>query len=180
MSSQNKPIWIVPWLKCRSLMTGKLQADLQSGSGSVQLKRIAETWTGVGWWERYMLGLEAGRMFQREITIAAGNDLCWYARTLVPELCYSAHESIFSRLQNESLGDILFSDARINRAGLKIYSIDAMAIEYYWLNQAWREDATCFWVRLSHFIIAEEPLHSFFLSEILLPGLGRATGNSNL
>lgn len=171
------PTELLPWLLNKQSMTGKLQAATNS---PVTLAVLHQKWSPVGFWEKYILGLEnTGSVWQREITISAGDTLCWYARTLIPKDTYTAYESIFSRLEKETLGDIIFSDARIARTSLLHYQIDSQCMEYYWLDSPMQTDyyPDKFWLRLSEFHI--ESASAFYLIEILLPGLLHVTSKTS-
>ncbi len=169
------PKVLLPWLLNEESMTDKLQALCDF---PVSLAVCEQKWCPVGFWEKYMLGLGKGSIWQRNITISSGDTLCWYARTLIPKVTYTNYEAIFSRLKKESLGQIIFSDARIVRNYLNHYQIDSKCMEYYWLDALMRPEKNTdkFWVRLSEFQI--EGAHAFYLIEVLLPGLLKLTTTS--
>ena len=172
LKSLNKePAELLPWLLNQSSMTEKLQRET---TAPVTLAVLSQKWMPVGIWEKYVLGLSTGTIWQREITISAGNTPCWYGRTLISKDTYTTYEAIFSRLKKETLGDIIFSDARIARISLKHYQINSHCMEYYWLHPTMRDqnnNTDSFWLRLSEFRV--ESTSAFYLIEILLPGLLR-------
>lgn len=168
--SAHKPSWLLPWLSHQDSMMDKLSAEASQAKLSVK----QHGWAKSGWWERYLLGLSSPKVLRREVVVSSGGHACWYARTTIPEQCYENHHAdLFSRLTTESLGAILFSDARIKRQQLSNDLIDADCLEYYWLNERLRAGAASFWSRLSLFTINETS--PFYLIEILLPGLFQAT-----
>lgn len=163
-----KATWLLPWLTYQQSMIAKLRNEV----GEARLCIRHHDWTLSGWWERYVLGIPVSMVLRREITVSAGQHFCWFARTTIPQATFAANAKIFSRLQNETLGEILFSEEGITRQRFTNYLINKDCLEYYWLTSADRAQAETFWLRFSMFTIhGGSP---FFLIEILLPGLWQA------
>jgi len=160
---------ILPWLECTTALTQKLK----DASGEARLEILNQNWQAANWWDKYVVNITSDTIFQREILMSSRNHPCWYARTIIPEITYHANTGIFKRLSTESLGDIIFSEQQITRTSLQHYCINAKTIEYYWLQPDWRDNEEILYLRLSHFTINN--LLPFYLVEILLPGLLRAT-----
>lgn len=169
--SIEKPQGLLPWLLNQQSMTDKLKKETKA---VVTLSVLRQWWGPVGLWEKNVLQMKASKVFRREIRVSAGSCPCWFARTVVANSTYQNYEGIFQRLERESLGEIIFSDKRIQRHSLISYPINDQCMEYYWLgSQLSNEDKTELWIRLSEFSI--EGSSFFYLMEILLPGLLTAT-----
>jgi chorismate--pyruvate lyase len=162
---------LLPWLTHAGSLTAKLEGFCKHSDLTV----LSQTWKESGWWANYHLGLVKQRVLERTITLSAKAVPCWFARTLVPLQTYNAHQELFERLRNESLGDIIFSEPAISRLVLCHYPITPHCIEFQWLPAAFAEQKTVFWARLSVYTIA---CNRFYLIEILLPGLLRAIDES--
>lgn len=169
--SSIKPVLLQPWLDYTESLTDKLRNE----AGDAQLDVISQNFIPVSWWDTFVLKITARSVMQREIVMSAHDNFCWYARTIIPEDTLKANDRLFDRLQQESLGAIIFGNERIKRLSMISYRIDATCIEYYWLDSIIKDDAQSLWARLSMFEI--DGLSPFFLIEILLPGLLTATGN---
>lgn len=163
--SSIKPLWLQPWLDCTESLTDKLRNE----AGDAHLDVISQNLIPVSWWDAYVLKITARSVMQREIVMSAHGNFCWYARTIIPEDTLKNNVMLFDRLQQESLGAIIFGNEQIKRLSMTTYSIDATCIEYYWPDSKIRGDAQSLWARLSMFEINR--LSPFFLIEILLPGL---------
>ena len=157
----------LPWLTYQQSITSRLQEK----AGSTRLQVLGQQWESPNWWDRYVLHIESGAVLHREIVTWAGKKPCWYARSIFPAATYQAQPSFFNRLQQESLGQLIFNENKVKRVVLMHYPIGEASIEYHWLNQSMHGGVKALWVRLSAFIFNEE--HPFFLIEILLPGLAR-------
>lgn len=156
------PLLLLPWLKHETSLTNKLRQM----AGEAHLVVLKEGVRHVDWWATHVLGLEPQTVFQREIMMFSGQIACWYARTIIPHHTWCAHETMFKRLERETLGDIIFSEPAIKRYSLVNYAIDSQSIEYYWFKHANFDSQ---WLRLSVFTIDNNA--PFFLVEIFLPGL---------
>lgn len=162
------PAVLRPWLQYTAALTPKLEQE----KGEACLQILSQTWQKPTWWDKYMLGLtEQQLVFHRNILMSSGNWPCWYAKTIVPQVTYETNEVFFSRLSQESLGTMVFNTTTSKRQYLHHYAIDPACLEYYWLEQHWRDEQTL-WARFSVFSIGEYP---FFLVEIILPGLFRSS-----
>lgn len=159
------PAYLLPWLTYVKFLTEKLQTI----AGDATLEVINQHWERPTWWDCYVLQLTETSVLHREILMHAHQQPCWYARTIIPESTYQADVKLFDRLNRESLGNLIFQGNKIQRASICHYAIDAKAIEYHWLTQSMHQQASVLWARLSEFQLKTKD--SFFLIEILLPGL---------
>lgn len=167
INAKAAPPSLLPWLRYQQSLTERLQGM----SGDASLEVLAERWETADRWDQTMLHLGPGRIFHREIQMLAWGEPCWYARTIIPEQTFDADKPRFHRLKHESLGALIFNDAKVKRAWMTHYPIGPKSLEYLWLTKAMHGDAAELWMRLSMFVLNEHL--PFFLAEILLPGLAR-------
>lgn len=158
------PQYLQSWLTYTKMLTKKLYSKSQDTSLNVLQNGIIQP----TWWDKYTLGITDDVIFNREITISAHSIPCWYARTIIPINTFYNHKKLFSRLDTESLGDLIFGNNNIKRNQLKYYCIGEENIEYHWLANSIYNDSTNLWTRLSEFEILHD---NFYLLEIFLPEL---------
>lgn len=161
------PSALLPWLTCQ----GSLTERLQDKAGNTHLDVLTQYWTPPDSWDTQVLHIEDHAVLHREILMQASYQPCWYARTIIPHATYNVGSAIFDRLENESLGMLIFNESRIQRVSLVHYPIDAQSIEYNWLTETMHEHVNPLWVRLATFTFDTE--FPFYLIEIMLPGLMR-------
>ena len=161
------PATIIPWLAYTRSLTEKLNAL----TGDARLDVLHQSWDKPNSWDKKVLFLDCDQVMHREIAMWSLDSVCWYARTILPISTYQSNKALFERLQNESLGQLIFNSQQIERLSLTHYAISPDSIEYSWLNSNFHEDAPILWVRLSEFQVNHDS--SFYLVEILLPGLLR-------
>lgn len=168
-SSTIKPqAYLLPWLNYRDFLTQKLRLE----AGDARLQVIGQRWESPNWWDKYVLTLENEQVMHREILMWALDNCCWYARTIIPHTTYEINAIVFDRLQQESLGQIIFNGTAIKRNEMIIYAINAQSLEYYWLNESMHQEEAVLWVRRSTFMLNDR--WPFYLIEIFLPGLKRS------
>jgi chorismate--pyruvate lyase len=161
------PSALLPWVTHQQSLTERLQAKAKQ----TRLQVLGQRWGVSNWWDKYVLNLDCESVLHREILMWAGQDACWYARTIIPKATYLEDTLFFDRLENESLGALIFNEAKIKRVSMTYYPIGEQSIEYHWLDQSLHCSAEVLWVRMSSFTFnGSSP---FFLIEILLPALER-------
>ncbi|VEG90009.1 chorismate--pyruvate lyase family protein [Legionella spiritensis] len=162
----NPPTELLPWLTHKESLTEKLRQL----AGEAKLQVLSQKKMMAGWWERYVLNVQEEWVIQRDILMQACQISCWYARTIIPEQVFEANRHFFDRLRSESLGALVFHEPEITRNQFKYYAIDKESLEFYWpkRHEAINDDETL-WVRWSEFALNRR--FSFYLAEILLPGL---------
>lgn len=154
-----------PWLRLESSLTEKLRQV----AGEAELKVLYQDWGRPNWWDTYTLGLTSEPVLHREILMFAQQTPCWYARTIIPQDTFNKNRTFFNKLQQESLGSLIFNEAAIQRNLLTSYVINNQNLEYYWLPDSVDVQQNHYFLRLSAFTFNT---HSpFYLVEILLPGL---------
>lgn len=168
LRSETPPANILPWLAYTHSLTEKLNAL----TGNTRLDVLHQSWDKPNAWDLHVLSLDCDQVMHREIAMRSFDSVCWYARTILPLSTYQSNKVLFDRLQNESLGELIFKSQQIERLSLTHYAISPESIEYTWLNKNLHEDAPILWVRLSEFQVNHDS--SFYLLEILLPGLLRS------
>lgn len=156
---------ITPWLQSTSRLTDLLKEK----SGDANVIVLSESFKESGWWEKYVFSCPSELSFYREVVIKSHHHPCWFARTIIPASSFNRHKDIFSRFQKESLGDIIFSEPRIERVSLMAAPLDASFIEYHWLSSDLTENLPSTWMRRSVFAI--DGRVAFYLVEIFLNGL---------
>lgn len=158
------------WIYHESSMTDKLKKH----STHVTLDVMKHVWELTNSWDIQTLGLAFHqKVLHREILMWAENNPCWYARTILPQSTYEAKDAPFERLKTEALGDIIWTSPQFKRSNMKHYTITTDSPEYAWLTPLMHEQEKTLCVRLSTFMYDQQ--HPFYLTEILLPGLNRAT-----
>lgn len=163
---QSPPQYLLPWLTCTTYLTEKLF----SRSGNTRLQVCQQIWESANDWDKQNLALKDERVLHRDIVTYAWDHACWFARSILPEATYQAHEDLFARLNHEPLGNLIFHAQDIQRLSLRTYSITSQAPESTWLPHALRSEQGL-WLRLSVFQVKEA--ERFYLVEILLPDLER-------
>ena len=173
------PKFLLPWINCDTFLTEKLK----NKAGDARLQVLTHCWDEANEWDMKSLSIPKDPLIRREILMWAWDDICWYARTLIPSSTYHANPLLFDRLQNESLGNLIFHTTKIHRLHRVVYPIHKTSFEYSWLTERMRADADVLWVRRTTFGVQDsapaETMNeipysfSFFLVEIFLPGLSR-------
>jgi len=160
------PSNLLSWLTCQDSLTNKLKAI----ATDVRLEILQQKWVLPSLWHQQALGITEHSVLHRDILTWGNQRVCWYARTIIPLSSYQGEVSFFNRLQQESLGDLIYGNAAVKRVALIHYAIDKEAPEYGWLNEFIPEDADSLWARRSLFKVNSLP---FYLVELFLPGLLR-------
>ncbi len=161
------PDRLLPWLTHQASLTEKLKNE----ANVAHLQVLKQAWETPDWWDKHVLNIGGELVLHREIAMWVENEPCWYARTIFPQTTYIKDAAFFDRLQNESLGQLIFGNNEVKRISLVNHTINHQSIEYHWINKWINHNADELWVRKSTFVIAE--LSPFFLIEIILPGLLR-------
>ena len=156
---------LLPWLVYEQSLTNKLHAT----AGDARLDVLDQRWELTNAWDQNILKLNSTQVMHREILMWAFDAPCWYARTILPAATWEANTALFDRLKTEPLGHLIFDSTEVKRGSLMHYMITPASVEYSWLNELMHQGESELWVRLSEFVVNDT--HSFFLVEILLPGL---------
>ncbi len=164
-----------PWLDYQASLTEKLKVV----TGQACLDILNQSWEANDQWDAEKLKLNNTTVMHRDILMWSCNTPCWYARTILPLSTYEANQGLFDRLKTEYLGQLILNNADIQRVSFKQTPITEASLEYEWLMGIktmanylvkWKQEGPLeLWMRLSEFQVRKS--HSFFLAEILLPGL---------
>ena len=157
---------LLPWLNHHDSLTDKLKTF----TPAVKLNIIRHEWGLTDAWDQQELHLQPQqRALHREITMQSDKNLCWYARTTIPERTYQAKSHLFAQLETEPLGHLIWNNADIKRTSLHYYPINSNSMEYTFLNARMHQHQELLWARRSLIMVhAKNPL---YLLEIFLPGL---------
>lgn len=161
------PASLLPWLAYKQSLTKRLQEK----AGNTHLEILEQCWQAPDWWDKQVLQINEEAVFHRKILMSSSGEPCWYARTVIPQSTYNAEKKIFNRLKKESLGTLVFKEAKISRSSLIYYPINTQSIEYHWPSENVLCQAETLWARLSIFVIDKNL--PFCLIEIMLPGIMR-------
>lgn len=153
------------WLTYEGFLTQKLKDQ----TGDARLTLLDQSWLLASLWDRQTLGCSDERVLHRDILMSSWGQPCWFARTILPQSTYDAHVTLFDRLKNETLGQLIFFGTEIQRISMRRYRVETSVQEYAWLTPLMHGGETTLWARLSCFQVCQGPL--FYLIEILLPGL---------
>ncbi|WED44127.1 chorismate--pyruvate lyase family protein [Legionella cardiaca] len=163
-ASSSPPKVLLPWLKHEFSLTDKLKNEV----GDASLTILNQQWKNPSWWDKFALGISTSSVMHREIIMSAHGTPCWYARTIIPDSCYQKNFLFFNRLNQESLGVIIFNTPQVKRNLMLQYAINASSLEYYWLpHLPMLTESKDLWSRLSIFSLQENVF--FYLVEIFLP-----------
>ncbi|MBL7480139.1 chorismate--pyruvate lyase family protein [Legionella bononiensis] len=153
------------WREYEDSLTDKLI----SSRGSADLELVFQNWIKTDWWSQYVLQIQDGHIFLREILMKNTGIEYWYARTIIPQRCYDSNPDFFNRLQNESIRNLIFGESRVQRVQMICYPVDSDCIEYHWVKNHVKTVKGILWVRLAEYSVQQT--HRFYLIEILLPQL---------
>lgn len=159
--------FMLSWLEHPFALTERLQQS----TGDANLMVLDQFWRTAGWWEKAVLGLDVQPVFQRDIIMFSGATACWFARSVIPEATFKANEVLFERLQQESLGKLVFNEQLIERQSMHHYPVDYRCMEFYWPGFPCQKSTGTLWIKQSNFVVREQ--YPFYLSELFLPGFAQ-------
>lgn len=154
------------WCEHELSLTDKLVA----AQGGYQIDVLHQGWVKNNWWNKYYLSLDEPLIFQREMLMRHGAVNYWYARTIIPQTCYSLNPSFFGRLTQESVRALIFNQDEVIRSDFRYYPINEGCLEFYWIKKYLPDLTGQLWLRLARFSFQQTA--AFYLMEILLPELG--------
>lgn len=147
-----------PWL----LDPGSLTRHLtQLADGDFRVERLSQRWQRPRLDEQRLLGLRNGEWaLVREVVLWGRGEPWVYARSVLPVRTLSGDLYRLRRLQNSSLGSLLFRQRGLQRTPFQLARIDARALPSRFAA------ATLLWGRRSRFELSGRPL---IVGEIFLP-----------
>ena len=158
---------LLSWLTHQGSLTAKLKQE----AGLASLQVLEQVWETPNWCDRHALNLDCELVMHREILMSAGQEPCWYARTILPQDSNLHDLEFFNRLQSEPLTQLIFDNNRVERVSLVNYATSPKSIEYHWLTHWMDITEDALWARMAVYTIDKH--FPFYLIEILLPGLLR-------
>lgn len=142
---------------------------LQVAKGDTELEIISQGWIKSTWWDNYLLKINDDLVFQREICMKYSGLEYWYARSIIPSICYNLEPEFFKRLEKESIRNLIFDNNQVDRVQMINYPIDHQCIEFHWVKRHLKNIDGILWLRLAEYSFLKSA--SFYLVEILLPEL---------
>ena len=174
------PHHLLEWLSCKTFMMAQLKAK----TGDAHLKVIQQIWEPMNDWDRSRMLEHNEPVLHRDVVVSSWQQPCWFARTILPRPTYTAHLSLFERLEHEPLGNLIFYSPLIQRVSLAYYAIEKDSVEYSWLPNTINTQQQRLWLRYASFEVNNSDLLVdgnesvatcqrlfFYLVEILLPHL---------
>ena len=157
---------LLPWLSHPFAITDRLR----DRTGEAVLQPLNQGWIAPDAWDSQHISLDKPSIWRREIIMLAHQQVCWYARSLFPEMTYRNHPAFFAALKEVSLGDLIFTTPGITQDSLVHYAIHQDSLEYQWLPEVAKpKPAQVLWLRFATYRMAS--LDPFYLLEIFLPAV---------
>jgi chorismate lyase len=156
------PLHLLPWLLAEGSLTRLL---VRAADGDFRVQRIHQGWGRPTRSEARLLGLAAGRRaLIREVVLWGRGEPWVFGRSILPVATLSGDLRRLRKLQNSSLGALLFSYPQLQRAPFQLAAIDGMTLPEPARNEA------LLWGRRSRFELRGRAL---IVSEVFLPAFER-------
>ncbi|MDF1588325.1 MAG: chorismate lyase [Gammaproteobacteria bacterium] len=160
------PAELIPWITERGSLTRRLEHSNQYPF-SVQL--LSNSWARPLADESHALDIEPTELvYQREVRLMDGDQANVYARTIVPRATFMAMQSRFNNLGNTSLGELLFTDATVERGDIEVACLKPGQCLYEMAMSEQQQRPEQVWARRSLFYLSGKKL---LVNEIFLPTL---------
>ncbi len=158
-TSASLPPRVRPWLTDDGSLTARLIA---SGHGPFRVQRLAQYWAVPLASERHLLAMDQRQQaLIREVALMLGPDVVVFARSVFPLQSLGGRLGHLRRLQNRSLGAILFSHPGMARSP---FELAYMPGDCDYIPPQFHQRAPA-WGRRSRFDIEGKPL---LVSEVFL------------
>jgi chorismate--pyruvate lyase len=152
------PRTLLPWLLAEGSLTRLL---IDASGGDFRVQRIGQRWQRPTLSEARLLGLAPGRRaLVREVILWGCGEPWVYGRSILPLQTLNGDLRRLRRLQNSSLGALLFSYPQLHREPFQLAAIDGATLP------APIRCAAALWGRRSRFELKQRAL---IVSEIFLP-----------
>jgi chorismate--pyruvate lyase len=156
------PQSLLPWLLAEGSLTRLL---IKASAGDFRVQRIAQGWGRPTLSEARLLGLPPGqRALIREVVLWGRGEPWVYGRSILPASTLSGDLRRLRRLQNSSLGALLFSYPQLRRAPFQLALVAGNTLP----GPAHGEEPL--WGRRSRFELQQRTL---IVSEVFLPAFQR-------
>ncbi len=147
-----------PWLLDPGSLTRQLT---QLAGGDFRVERLSQSWRRPRLDERLLLGLGHGEWaLVREVILWGRGEPWVYARSVLPVRTLTGDLYRLRRLQNSSLGSLLFRQRGLQRTPFQLTCIDARTLPPRLAGDG------ALWGRRSRFELGDRPL---IVGEIFLP-----------
>ncbi len=157
------PLALRPWL----LDPGSLTRHLtQEAGGDFRVERLSQQWQRPRVDEQRLLGLRGGEWaLVREVVLWGRGEPWVYARSVLPVRTLTGDLYRLRRLQNSSLGSLLFRQRGLQRTPFQLTRFDARTLPSRFAAKGLYSN-TLLWGRRSRFELRGRPL---IVGEIFLP-----------
>ncbi|MEE4661143.1 MAG: chorismate lyase [Halieaceae bacterium] len=147
------------WLLDEGSLTERL---LWASEGNFRVERLSQSWRRPLLSEALLLGLAPGQWaLVREVVLRCFDEPWVYARSVIPADTLSGRLRRLRRLQNESLGALLFKHPKLAREAFEVALLPAGSS---YLHPEFRQTRPC-WARRSCFSLYN---HRLLVSEVFL------------
>jgi chorismate--pyruvate lyase len=159
MQVRGLPVAVRPWLLDESSLTERL---IRKSGGAFCVERLSQRWRRPLLSETRLLGLPRGEWAMvREVVLRCFDEPWVYARSVMPVATLSGPLRRLRRLQNESLGALLFEQPGLRRDA---FEVARLAADSDYIHPAFRQPEPA-WARRSRFLLYG---HSILVSEVFL------------
>lgn len=156
------PRSLLPWLLAEGSLT---QLLIKASAGDFRVQRIEQDWGRPTRSEARLLGLPEGRRALIREVILWGRGEPWvYGRSILPVSTLSGDLRRLRRLQNSSLGALLFTYPQLRREPFQLAVVDGNTLP------GPARSAETLWGRRSRFELRQRAL---IVSEVFLPAFQR-------
>ncbi len=159
MQLSGLPIEVRPWLLDESSLTERL---IRKTDGQFRVERLSQGWRRPQPSESELLGLPHGQWaLVREVALQCFDEPWVYARSVIPAATLSGRLRRLRRLQNESLGALLFQHPQLRREAFEITRLPPGSS---YIHPSLRQESPA-WARRSRFVLYG---HAILVSEVFL------------
>lgn len=153
------PAQVKPWLLDEDSLTERL---LQKSGGDFRVQRLRQGWQRPLLSEARLLDLPPGQWaLVREVVLRCYDEPWVYARSVIPADALSGKLRRLRRLQNQSLGALLFQHPRLTREAFEVACLPG---DSHYIHRDLRQSQPA-WARRSRFRLFG---YSLLVSEVFL------------
>ena len=158
-NSQDLPHRVRPWLLDEGSLTERL---IRASDDNFEVERLSQGWLVPTLSERKLLDIPARQWaLVREVVLRCHGQAWVYARSVIPGATLSGSLRHLRRLQNQSLGTLIFQNPHLQRSSFQLALLPANC-DY--IHPSLRQQIPA-WARRSRFTIAGKSLS---VSEVFL------------
>lgn len=159
MQLRDLPVDVRPWLLDETSLTERL---VRKSAGDFRVERLSQGWRKPLLSETRLLALPRGQWaLVREVVLRCFDDPWVYARSVIPAATLSGRLRRLRRLQNESLGALLFRHPQLRRDS---FEVAVLPPDSSYIHPNFRQSAPA-WARRSCFSLRG---HKVLVSEVFL------------